>query len=415
MKDVFFIPFPKPITQREKCERWIKACGRLQEDFNVDKIKRCTYMCSKHFVGGKGPTDIHPDPMPALLHNDEQLRRFKRKRKAPTPRSKPIKVSKKDVSTAAECLLQLSNQLVPEHESSSSVSLDPDESIVACTENMTVGCEKGIQTDSVSTEHKEVQTIYEKNFLNAKIENMLLKNEIKLTRLDDKCDSAKSTPLSLHSIKDDDVKMKLFTGLYYDQFLALIEFLGESVNNLTYWDGKNTKENSKKGTRKFSPEEELFLTLVRFRRGYSVDTMAHFFGISSSSVSVIFTTWMQLLYCHFNSYRSIMFPERHHFRNNLPRVFKTFKNIRCTIDCTEFFVQMPRDFRRQGNLYSSYKNHHTYKSLIGVAPNGAIVYVSDLFEGSISDRAIIEQSGFLNYINPGDLILADRGSPLKTY
>lgn len=56
-----------------------------------------------------------------------QLRRFKRKRKAPTPRSKPIKVSKKDVSTAAECLLQLSNQLVPEHEPSSSVSLDPDE------------------------------------------------------------------------------------------------------------------------------------------------------------------------------------------------------------------------------------------------------------------------------------------------
>ncbi|CAC5401349.1 unnamed protein product [Mytilus coruscus] len=74
MKDVFFIPFPKPITQREKCERWIKACGRLKEDFNVDKIKRYTYMCSKHFVGGKGPTDIHPDPMPALLHNDEQVK-----------------------------------------------------------------------------------------------------------------------------------------------------------------------------------------------------------------------------------------------------------------------------------------------------------------------------------------------------
>ncbi|XP_052065138.1 uncharacterized protein LOC127704938 [Mytilus californianus] len=158
MKDVFFIPFPKPITQREKCERWIKACGRLQEDFNVDKIKRYTYMCSKHFVGGKGPTDIHPDPMPALLQKDEQLRRFQRKRKAQTPRSKPFKVSKKDVSAAAECLLQLSNQLVPEHESLSSVSLDP-ESKVACTESLTVGCEKGTQTDSLPTEHKEVQTI----------------------------------------------------------------------------------------------------------------------------------------------------------------------------------------------------------------------------------------------------------------
>ena len=73
MKDVFFIPFPKPITQKEKCERWIKACGRHSEDFNLTKIKRSTYICSKHFIGEKGPTPEHPDPVPALLHTDEQV------------------------------------------------------------------------------------------------------------------------------------------------------------------------------------------------------------------------------------------------------------------------------------------------------------------------------------------------------
>jgi len=269
----------------------------------------------------------------------------------------------------------------------------------------------------VLLKHKEVQTVYDKNFLNAKIENVLLRNELKLNQKEGQGEnndySTKSTPLSLHSIKDDDTKMKLFTGLYYDQFTALFEFLGDSAYNLTYWDGKNTKEGSKKRMRKLTPEEELFLTLVRVRRGYNVETMAHFFGMSSSSVSVIFTTWIQFLYCHFNDYRSRMFPERQHFKTNLPRVFKTFKNIRCTIDCTEFFVQMPRDFRRQGNLYSSYKNNHTYKSLIGVAPNGSIVFVSDLFEGSISDRSIVEKSGFLDYINPGDLVLADRGFTIE--
>ena len=61
------------------------------------------------------------------------------------------------------------------------------------------------------------------------------------------------------------------------------------------------------------------------------------------------------------------------------------------------------------NLYSSYKNHHTYKCLVGVAPNGSIVYVSDLYEGSISDRAIVEKCGFVDTLNPGDLVLADRG------
>ena len=101
-------------------------------------------------------------------------------------------------------------------------------------------------------EHKEVQTVYDKNFLNAKIENVLLRNELKLNQKEGQGEnndySTKSTPLSLHSIKDDDTKMKLFTGLYYDQFTALFEFLGDSAYNLTYWDGKNTKEGSKKGT-----------------------------------------------------------------------------------------------------------------------------------------------------------------------
>ncbi|XP_063406670.1 uncharacterized protein LOC143049696 [Mytilus galloprovincialis] len=408
MKDVFFIPFPKPTTRRETCLKWIKACGRPGNDFNVDKIKRSTYICSKHFVGESGPTAENPDPIPALLHTDEQVERFERKRKAPTPRRKPIKISKKDIKSAAEGLLDLSNDLnnFPETTHVHETSL-----LVLCPVT-----DASSQTVDVQTNDKEVQTIYEKEVLNAKIENMILKNQMRNceSRQNDQPNEQNDTTLSLKAIKDNDVKMKLFTGLTYAQFCILFNFLGTSVYNLTYWDGKNdAKESSRKGNRKLEPKDELFLTLVRLRRGYSIDTISHFFGIASSTVSIVFTTWIQLLYCHFNELRHDMFPERQHFKVGLPKVFKTFKNIRCTIDCTEFFVQMPRDFKRQGNLYSSYKNHHTYKCLIGIAPNGSIVYVSDLFEGSISDRAIIEQSGFLDYINPGDLVLADRGFTIK--
>ena len=96
--------------------------------------------------------------------------------------------------------------------------------------------DKCLQTDSVCVEDREVQTIYEKGFLNAKLENMLLKNEIKLSGNKPIFSSDKiTTPqLSLNSIKDEDAKMKLFTGLYYDQFIALYEFLGDSVHNLKY-------------------------------------------------------------------------------------------------------------------------------------------------------------------------------------
>ena len=74
MKGVFFIPFPKPFSRLEICKRWIKACGRPSVDLNIKTINRSTYVCSKHFVGGKGPTPENPDPLPALFHTDEQVK-----------------------------------------------------------------------------------------------------------------------------------------------------------------------------------------------------------------------------------------------------------------------------------------------------------------------------------------------------
>ena len=65
MEGVEFLPFPKPKTQHEKCLRWIKLCGRPHSQFNVTKIKEWTYICTKHFVGGAGPTSLYPDPIPA--------------------------------------------------------------------------------------------------------------------------------------------------------------------------------------------------------------------------------------------------------------------------------------------------------------------------------------------------------------
>ena len=49
--------------RKKKCQRWIRACGR--ELFTVEKVTRWTYICSKNLVGGHGPTDQHPGPIPA--------------------------------------------------------------------------------------------------------------------------------------------------------------------------------------------------------------------------------------------------------------------------------------------------------------------------------------------------------------
>jgi hypothetical protein len=47
VKDVTFVPFPKPKTNFDKCLRWVRACGRPHNQLNPQKITRHTYVCSK--------------------------------------------------------------------------------------------------------------------------------------------------------------------------------------------------------------------------------------------------------------------------------------------------------------------------------------------------------------------------------
>ena len=108
-----------------------------------------------------------------------------------------------------------------------------------------------------------------------------------------------------------------------------------------------------------------------------------------------------------------MFPEREVFKSLLPKIFKIFKNIRASVDCTEFKCEVSRDYAQQGNTYSSYKHHTTMKCLIAVNPNGAACFVSDLYEGSIDDVTIFKRCGILNDINPGDSLLVDKGFTIQ--
>ena len=115
------------------------------------------------------------------------------------------------------------------------------------------------------------------------------------------------------------------------------------------------------------------------------------------------------MYVIFRDMKKFMFPDRAQFSRFLPKVFKTMKNIRCIVDCTEFRVECSRNFARQGNTFSAYKHTNTFKCLIAVTPSGGTCFVSDLFEGDIDDVHILKESGLLKHLKPYDLVLADRG------
>ncbi len=106
----------------------------------------------------------------------------------------------------------------------------------------------------------------------------------------------------------------------------------------------------------------------------------------------------------------LFWPDRFTVRRMLPReMLLKYPALRCTLDCTEIFIERPRNMELQALTWSDYKKHNTAKYLIAIAPNGMITFLSGGWGGRTSDKHIVVHSGFLDLIDPGDVVLADRG------
>ena len=164
--------------------------------------------------------------------------------------------------------------------------------------------------------------------------------------------------------------------------------------------------------RSLIPIDEFFLVLMRLRLNLMLVDLSVRFKISVSLVNKIISKWVDVLYERLKFL--ISWPPREIVQQNMPPLFKElFPNSRCIIDCSEIFIEIPTSFDARAKTFSNYKKHNTVKFLVGITPCGVISFLSKCWGGRASDKTITQESGFFNRIEPGDVILADRGFAIQ--
>ena len=92
-----------------------------------------------------------------------------------------------------------------------------------------------------------------------------------------------------------------------------------------------------------------------------------------------------------------------------------YPNNICIIDATELKIEVPSALQKHSESYSTYKSHTTLKCLLSVDPKVGIVFISQLYEGCISDKQIVERSGFLDILRKKVTVgeMADKGFDIQ--
>ncbi|XP_039295936.1 uncharacterized protein LOC111056826 isoform X1 [Nilaparvata lugens] len=156
--------------------------------------------------------------------------------------------------------------------------------------------------------------------------------------------------------------------------------------------------------------DQLLMTLMKLKRNPTHKELAFRFQLGETTVANIINTWLHILHeTIFEGLIKNKIPSLLKNKSCLPNCFTDFTSCRIIIDCTEVYAAVPASMIKKQSMYSNYKHRYTLKGLVGVAPNGVVTFLSDLYGGSTSDKKITQDCGLLSQLQSGDLILADKG------
>lgn len=212
----------------------------------------------------------------------------------------------------------------------------------------------------------------------------------------------------------DNKLISFYTGFSsYQVLLAFYECIEPNARNMQsmYYQSSDTISLSGR-KRNMLLIDELFMFLCRLRAGLMEQDLSVRFNCSISTVSRKIVTWANFLY--FVLGRISIWLSKATINRHMPDCFKElYPNTRVIIDCTEIKTQQPSSLVLNSQLYSHYKGGNTFKCLIGIAPHGAVTFISSLYTGCMSDVEITKYSGILDLLEPGNDVMADKGFTLR--
>ncbi|XP_049511411.1 uncharacterized protein LOC119463981 [Dermacentor silvarum] len=157
-------------------------------------------------------------------------------------------------------------------------------------------------------------------------------------------------------------------------------------------------------------ENKLLLFLLKLKLGISYSSLAILFSVSETSASRHFKSVLKTLAVATKQWN--FRPLSRVIQATMPDSFKVhYPSCTMIIDCTEIRTEQPPTVQQERVLYSNYKGAYTLKFLVAVTPGGMICFCSKAYGGRLSDAHITVDSRFLDLVQPGDTVLADKGFP----
>ena len=135
-----------------------------------------------------------------------------------------------------------------------------------------------------------------------------------------------------------DGNARYYTGMpSVTMLLGILNVVVECCGDITYWKGPSTTPRRRPmntvNRRALSTTEEYIMTLARIKLGLDTQHLGYLFGIHATTVTRIFLTWTNILYCTLTPL--LVWPDRATVAHHMPRQFRErYPNTRVIIDCT---------------------------------------------------------------------------------